>query len=398
MTPPRGRTGTLRRRQRLSRPPGPSRAPSPSRAAPACRSDPERFGYRPEHRGREGTPVGGASRRGQTLGPSLDGLLQRAATHHQRGDLAAAESALPARRSRPTPRSREPCRSSARSSPSAATSTRRSSCSSPRPSDSDRRPTDTFGFHNNYANTLRLAGRNAEAETVLRQLVAIAPREWQPWHNLGQVLKDLQRFDEAVGALRRAVALAPEYGPNHGVLGEVLNKLGRLRSARRIAADVHRARLGHRRQPLDDPRQQPPHARRADRSDRVPRARASSSPTDRRTRTATSASCFAQAGRFDEALMHFRTAIEAEPENDLLHSNGAYGLLTAGELVEGWREWEWGAVHGGPRGEERRLEVPRWTPGVSRRSRHLLPRAGRRRRAAVRVVLPRPHRGGATTW
>ena len=66
---------------------------------------------------------------------------------------------------------------------------------------------------------------------VLRQLVAVAPREWQPWHNLGQVLKDLQRYDEAVGALRRAVALAPEYGPNHGVLGEVLNKLGRLRSA-----------------------------------------------------------------------------------------------------------------------------------------------------------------------
>ena len=223
--------------------------------------------------------------------------------------------------------------------------------------------TDTFGFHNNYANTLRLANRNAEAETELRQLIAIAPREWQPWHNLGQVLKDLQRFDEAVGALRRAVALAPEYGPNHGVLGEVLNKLGRLRSAGAslrtcielgwdtdvnlwtILGNNHRM-LGE----LTEAIECLEHA--FELAHGSPNAHSNLGIV------------FAQAGRFDEALMHFRTAIEAEPENDLLHSNGAYGLLTAGELAEGWREWEWGAVHGGPRGEERRLEVPRWTPAA----------------------------------
>ena len=220
---------------------------------------------------------------------------------------------------------------------------------------------DTFGFHNNYANALRLASRNAEAETVLRQLVAISPREWQPWHNLGQVLKDLQRYDEAVGALRRAVALAPEYGPNHGVLGEVLNKVGRLRSAGASLrtcielgwdTDVNLwTILGNNHRMLGELPEAIECLERAfELSDTSPNAHSNLGIV------------LAQAGRFDEMTTHFRTSIAAEPENSLLHSNGAYGLLTAGELNDGWREWEWGAVHGGPRGEERRLEVPRWTP------------------------------------
>jgi Flp pilus assembly protein TadD len=221
--------------------------------------------------------------------------------------------------------------------------------------------TTTYGFYNNYANALRLTERNSEAESVLRQLVAVAPREWQPWHNLGQVLKDLQRFDEAVGALRRAVALAPEYGPNYGVLGEVLNKLGRLRSAgaslRKCIdlgwdTDVNLwTILGNNHRMLGE----------------LPEAiecleRAFVLGNGSSNAHSNLGIVFSQAGRFDQALLHFRTAIEMEPDTSLLHSNAAYGLLTAGEIVEGWREWEWGAVHGGPRGEERRMEVSRWTP------------------------------------
>ena len=74
---------------------------------------------------------------------------------------------------------------------------------------------------------------------------------------------------------------------------------------------------------------------------------------------------YSQVGRFDDALAHFRTAIQMEPDGRLLHSNAAYGLLIAGEIVEGWREWEWGALYAGPRGEERRLDVPRWTPDTA---------------------------------
>jgi len=58
---------------------------------------------------------------------------------------------------------------------------------------------DTSGFYNNFANALRRAGRLPSAEAMLRALVAAAPNDWRPWHNLGQTLKDLGRNDEARG-------------------------------------------------------------------------------------------------------------------------------------------------------------------------------------------------------
>ena len=74
------------------------------------------------------------------------------------------------------------------------------------------------------------AKRLDEAEAMLRELVELAPDEWQPWHNLSQTLKDAERFDEAAAVMRRAIVLAPEHGPNHAVLGDILQKLGRLHS------------------------------------------------------------------------------------------------------------------------------------------------------------------------
>jgi Flp pilus assembly protein TadD len=305
-------------------------------------------------------PVGGGSRRGQTLGPSLDELLQRAANAHQRGDLAAAEAAcrqvLAVDGAEPRAVQILGPILAERGEIETAVELFATAAEHLGP------PTlETFGFYNNHANALRLVKRNDEAEAVLHQLVAVVPRKWQPWHNLGQVLKDLGRFDEAVGALRRAIALEPGYGPNHGVLGEILNKLGRLRSAdaslRRCIelgwdTDVNLwSILGNNHRMLGE----------------LPEAiealeRAFVLSEGSANAHSNLGIVFAQAGRFDEAIAHFHLAIGMEPDLPLLHSNAAYGLLTAGEIVEGWREWEWGAVHGGPRGEERRLEVPRWTP------------------------------------
>ena len=85
---------------------------------------------------------------------------------------------------------------------------------------------DDVGFYNNYANALRHAGRGPAAEAILREIVASDPEAWQPWHNLGQTLRDLQRFDDAASAMERAISLEPDFGPNHAVLGEILFHLG----------------------------------------------------------------------------------------------------------------------------------------------------------------------------
>src|SRR5262249_33402903 len=74
---------------------------------------------------------------------------------------------------------------------------------------------DNIGLYNNLANALRRAAQYDEAEEVLRELVRVAPDQWQPWHNLAQVLKDTGRRDEAVAAIRRSITLNPEFGPNH---------------------------------------------------------------------------------------------------------------------------------------------------------------------------------------
>jgi tetratricopeptide (TPR) repeat protein len=218
---------------------------------------------------------------------------------------------------------------------------------------------ESLGFYNNYANLLRRAERFAKAEEILRELVKIAPSDWQPWHNLGQTLRDIERFDEAAGALRRAVMLEPGFGPNHGVLGEVLYNLGRLNSAgaalqrcidlgwksdanvwTTIGANLRL--LGR----LDEALETLQHAIAL--SGEMPGAHSNIGVV------------LSQLGRFDESLGHFDRAIELDPDNAQLHAYRGYVMLASGNLVGAWDEWDRG-LEGGPRGKDRTTGVPRWS-------------------------------------
>jgi Flp pilus assembly protein TadD len=219
---------------------------------------------------------------------------------------------------------------------------------------------ETFGFYNNYANVLRRAGRLVSAEQMLRTLVATSPREWQPWHNLGQTLKDLERYDEAAAALRRAVMLEPGFGPNHGVLGEVLHHLGRLHSAEvslRRAIELgclndhavwtvlgnNQRMLGH----LDEALEM------------VTRALVLSGGSP--AAHSNVGVVLMQLGRFDQSVTHFRQAIAGDPANNGFHGYLGYALLAGGRLAEAFEPWE-RAIQGGLRGTERDVQVARWTP------------------------------------
>jgi tetratricopeptide (TPR) repeat protein len=68
-----------------------------------------------------------------------------------------------------------------------------------------------------------------------------------------------------------------------------------------------------------------------------------------------------QLGRFDESVEHFQQAIAGEPENNGFHGYLGYALMSAGRLDEAFEPWE-RAIHGGLRGTERDVQVPRWTP------------------------------------
>jgi tetratricopeptide (TPR) repeat protein len=219
---------------------------------------------------------------------------------------------------------------------------------------------ETFGFYNNYANVLRRSRRFRSAESMLRALVSVAPRAWQPWHNLGQTLNDLERYDEAVAAMRRAVMLEPGNATNHAALGELLHNLGRLNSADvslRRAIELGCANdhavwtvlaknerlLGRLDQALE----------------MVTRALELSGGSPAAHKNA--GVVLMELGRFDESVAHLREAIAAEPDNDESHSYLGYALLAAGRLTESFDPWD-RAIKGGPRGTERDLGVPRWTP------------------------------------
>jgi len=219
---------------------------------------------------------------------------------------------------------------------------------------------ETAAFYGNFAFTLRRAGRLLSAERILRALVAVAPDAWQPWHNLGLTLNDLERYDEAVVALRRAVLLEPGYGPNHSALGEVLHNLGRLNSADvalRRAVDLgcagdhgvwtvlakNQRMLGH----LDEALQM---------AERALELSGGSAAAHRNAGV-----LLMELGRFDESVAHLHTAIELDPGNDESHSYLGYALLAAGRLPESFDPWD-RAIKAGPRGTERDLQVPRWAP------------------------------------
>ena len=186
--------------------------------------------------------------------------------------------------------------------------------------------------------------------------------------------------------------LAPEHGPNHAVLGEVLYHLGRLHSAEVVAAPLHRARLHRRPRDLDAARQQPTHARRPRRGARDARARARAVAAAAPAAHSNVGVVLTQLGRFDEAIEHFHQAIAARArEQRRSTATSATRCSPAGRLAEAFEPWE-RAIQGGPRGQRARRTRAALDARRHRRARARVPRAGRRRRDPVRVVLSRPHR------
>lgn len=83
----------------------------------------------------------------------------------------------------------------------------------------------------NLAVTLMRQGRDAEAETQLRQALELDPLSAESWANLAVLLSGCSRFEEGVAAIERAVMLAPTRFDLVSELGRQLLAQGRAAEA-----------------------------------------------------------------------------------------------------------------------------------------------------------------------
>lgn len=165
--------------------------------------------------------------------------------------------------------------------------------------------TDRAEGWNSLANALQEQDRLAEAAAAYRKALAADPQHVAAWNNLGIALRGLRRFEETVACHRRATRLAPAFAAAHTSLGLTLQDLGR----------TGEATQAHRRAAALDPA--------------FPGALSNLGTVRLAMNDA--------AG----AVRCYRRAVTLDPRAPDPHRNLGMALLVAGELGEGWREYEW---------------------------------------------------------
>ena len=78
---------------------------------------------------------------------------------------------------------------------------------------------------------LHKSGDLPRAEQLYRQVLTIAPLEYDAWHLLGVLLQQCGQHELAAEHIGRAIALHPHEATFHSNLGEVFRLLGRLEDA-----------------------------------------------------------------------------------------------------------------------------------------------------------------------
>lgn len=84
-----------------------------------------------------------------------------------------------------------------------------------------------YRFHRSIAQSLLRTGQPQEASKVIRRLIALRPREVEPYYLLGRAFVDMGRYDAAEKTLAKALTLDAKYAPAHAMMGVLLDTLGR---------------------------------------------------------------------------------------------------------------------------------------------------------------------------
>jgi tetratricopeptide (TPR) repeat protein len=150
-----------------------------------------------------------------------------------------------------------------------------------------------------------LAGRLAEAESIYRQILQIAPSHPTALHNLGEIAYRMGKYDIAIELASRAVAHMPLEATFRNTLAAALfaaNRPDESYESCKVALQLN-PNFSHAYGNLGN--------------------------------------CLAERGELQGSIAAFERALQLDPENAVAHDGLGLSLLKTGQLQRGWREQEW---------------------------------------------------------
>ena len=179
-------------------------------------------------------------------------------------------------------------------------------------------------LHNNLGNVRQKLGNPGDAAVCYRRALALLPDHGEVYSNLGNILKDLEQYADAQGCCRRALQIRPDYTQAYVNLGVILELCDRLAEAERCLRQALQLEPGYDRALIN------------------------------------LGNVLKNQGRLEAAAASYRLALAAEPGSAEAHWNVSLCQLLAGDLEQGWQEYEWrwqtefGLKH------DRGFAQPRW--------------------------------------
>jgi Flp pilus assembly protein TadD len=164
---------------------------------------------------------------------------------------------------------------------------------------------DLVSAHNNLGNVFAAMGQADQAIASYRQALFLQPDFFEASYNLAKTYHEFGRLEEAVDAYRLVVQLQPEMAEAQNNLGITLCSLARFEEG--IAAFRQAVALR----------------------------------PDQPQTWNNLGNALGGVGRFDEAATAYCKAISLRPNYPTAHLNLGINLLTRGDFVRGWPEYEW---------------------------------------------------------
>ncbi|QEI06065.1 tetratricopeptide repeat protein [Pigmentiphaga aceris] len=172
---------------------------------------------------------------------------------------------------------------------------------------------------------LHAQGDTARCQALTNAAIARCPANESALLELSKLLLSVGRAEDALAACERAAVAAPTHANAHVNRGVILRRLGRFDAS--LAAYDQAIAL--------EPTRAAAHYNRAN--------------------------LLKFMGRLNEAVHDYGETIAREPQNGTARWNLARSLLTQGDLIAGFREYEWRWRHTGFPTKARRFDQPAWT-------------------------------------